>query len=168
MSVVPQCGNEFVRGEGGGVAPCQTVGHPVQAALAGRPLICLPRGTGLRGTLERACAQAGFSPRIAFEAAAPTLVARLAARGLGVAVVPELPSGTAAAFGLRTLPLTAPGLRGRSLSHGRRTGPPLRRRRPSSPGSGRPSRPSTPQRSTNAGGTALRTERNGAARRAAS
>ncbi|WP_315903863.1 LysR substrate-binding domain-containing protein [Streptomyces sp. BK340] len=85
----------------------------MQAALAGRPLICLPRGTGLRGTLERACAQAGFSPRVAFEAAAPTLVARLAARGLGVAVVPELPSGTAAAAGLRTLPLTAPGLRGR-------------------------------------------------------
>jgi len=57
------------------------------AVLADRPLISLPRGTGLRGVLERACAQAGFQPRIAFEAAAPALLARLAARGLGVAVL---------------------------------------------------------------------------------
>ncbi|MEU3687664.1 LysR family transcriptional regulator [Streptomyces narbonensis] len=83
------------------------------AALDGRPLISLPRGTGLRGVLERACAQAGFRPHVAFEAAAPLLLARLAARGLGVAVLPELPPGAAAELGLRTLPLTEPDLRGR-------------------------------------------------------
>ncbi|WP_030550372.1 LysR substrate-binding domain-containing protein [Streptomyces exfoliatus] len=83
------------------------------AALDGRPLISLPRGTGLRGVLERACARAGFRPHVAFEAAAPQLLARLAARGLGVAVLPELPPGAAAELGLRTLPLTAPELRGR-------------------------------------------------------
>ncbi|MFF5973894.1 LysR family transcriptional regulator [Streptomyces sp. NPDC012769] len=83
------------------------------SALADRPLICLPRGTGIRGALERACRQAGFAPRIAFEAAAPNLLAHLAARGLGVAVLPEIPSEAAAALGLRTLPLTAPALRGR-------------------------------------------------------
>ncbi|KIF00616.1 LysR family transcriptional regulator, partial [Streptomyces sp. RSD-27] len=64
-------------------------GSVALAALRGRPLICLPRGTGLRGVLERACAQARFTPRVHFEAAAPAVLARLAARGLGVAVVPD-------------------------------------------------------------------------------
>ncbi|MEU3743826.1 MULTISPECIES: LysR family transcriptional regulator [Streptomyces] len=82
-------------------------------ALDGRPLISLPRGTGLRGVLERGCARAGFRPHVAFEAAAPLLLARLAARGLGVAVLPELPPGAAAELGLRTLPLAEPDLRGR-------------------------------------------------------
>ncbi|MGD3111890.1 LysR family transcriptional regulator [Streptomyces sp. YGL11-2] len=83
------------------------------ATLCDRPLISLPRGTGLRGALDRACAQAGLRPRIAFEAAAPQALAQLAARGLGVAVVPELPAGTAAEFGLRTLKITDPQPRGR-------------------------------------------------------
>ncbi|MEV6250319.1 LysR substrate-binding domain-containing protein [Streptomyces sp. NPDC051742] len=83
------------------------------AALAGRPLISLPRGTGLRGVLERACTRAGFRPHIAFEAAVPHVLARLAARGLGVAVLPDPPPGAADALGLRTLPLTEPDLRGR-------------------------------------------------------
>ncbi|MFJ6699978.1 LysR family transcriptional regulator [Streptomyces sp. NPDC091272] len=83
------------------------------AELRDRPLISLPRGTGLRGVLDRACAQAGFRPRIAFEAAAPMFLAQLAARGLGVAVVPALPDGAASAFGLRTLEITEPRLRGR-------------------------------------------------------
>ncbi|MFJ3965250.1 LysR family transcriptional regulator [Streptomyces sp. NPDC090036] len=59
------------------------------AALRRRALIGLPRGTGLRAVLERACAQAGFAPRVDFEAAAPAVLVRLAARGLGVAVVPS-------------------------------------------------------------------------------
>ncbi|MEU1850667.1 LysR family transcriptional regulator [Streptomyces sp. NPDC019990] len=83
------------------------------AALADRPLISLPRGTGMRGVLERACRQAGFRPRIAFEVAAPGLLTRFAARGLGVAVLPEIPPDDATALGLRTLPLTSPHLRGR-------------------------------------------------------
>ncbi|MCK8679222.1 LysR family transcriptional regulator [Streptomyces lichenis] len=83
------------------------------AALADRPLLTLIRGTGIRGALEHACRQAGFRPRIAFEAASPGLLARFAARGLGVAVLPEMPSETTATLGLRTLPLTSPGVRGR-------------------------------------------------------
>ncbi|WP_137993440.1 LysR family transcriptional regulator [Streptomyces vilmorinianum] len=82
-------------------------------ALADRPLISLPRGTDIRDVLERACRQAGFQPRVAFEAAAPTLLARFAARGLGVAILREDPPEAAAALGLRTLPLTSPALRGR-------------------------------------------------------
>ncbi|MEV0373229.1 LysR substrate-binding domain-containing protein [Streptomyces sp. NPDC050636] len=58
------------------------------ADLSDRPLICLPRGTGVREVFERGCTQAGFRPRVAFEAAAPQVLAKLAARGLGVAVLP--------------------------------------------------------------------------------
>lgn len=82
-------------------------------ALADRPLISLPRGTGIRGVLERACRQAGFQPRIAFEVASPSLLTRFAACGLGVAVLPEVPAEAAAALGLRTLPLASPHLLGR-------------------------------------------------------
>ncbi|MCP2319830.1 DNA-binding transcriptional regulator, LysR family [Nocardia amikacinitolerans] len=82
------------------------------AALRDQPVICLPAGTGLRGVFERACAAAGFEPRVAFEAAAPPLLLRLAARGLGVAVVPALTAAEAAAHGVRTLPIVEPELRG--------------------------------------------------------
>ncbi|MGW7486084.1 LysR family transcriptional regulator [Streptomyces sp. NPDC054786] len=93
------------------------------AALRDRPLISLPRGTGLRGVLERACAEAGIRPRVAFEAAAPQVLARLAARGLGVAVVPALPADEASAAGLRTLEITAPRPRGRVALTWRTEGP---------------------------------------------
>ncbi|WP_405618295.1 LysR family transcriptional regulator [Streptomyces sp. NBC_01508] len=83
------------------------------AELRDRPLISLPRGTGVRAVLDRACEQAGFRPRIAFEAAAPLFLARLAARGLGVAVVPALSADVVSAYGLRTLEITQPPLRGR-------------------------------------------------------
>lgn len=93
------------------------------AALRERQLISLPRGTGLRGVLERACAQAGFTPRVAFEAAAPALLAQFAARGLGVAVIPDAPGETDPLPGLCTLPLTHPRLRGRVALTWRETGP---------------------------------------------
>lgn len=89
--------------------------HPAEipiTALRDHPLICLPRGTGLRGVFERACTAAGFEPDIAFEAAAPPLLLRLAARGLGIAVVPGLTEAEAAAFGVRTLRIVDPELRG--------------------------------------------------------
>ncbi|PBC86823.1 DNA-binding transcriptional regulator, LysR family [Streptomyces sp. 2224.1] len=92
-------------------------------ALRERPLISLPRGTGLRGVLERACAQAGFRPRVAFEASVLPVLARLAARGLGVAVLPALPAHEASAAGLRTLEITGPRLRGRIALAWRTEGP---------------------------------------------
>ncbi|MEV0741897.1 LysR substrate-binding domain-containing protein [Streptomyces sp. NPDC050549] len=58
-------------------------------ALRGHRLICLPRGTGVRGVLDRLCAEAGFRPSVTCEAAAPDALLRLAERGLGVAVVPR-------------------------------------------------------------------------------
>ncbi|MER0484832.1 LysR substrate-binding domain-containing protein [Streptomyces sp. Edi2] len=93
------------------------------AALRERPLIALPRGTGVRGVLERACAEAGFRPRVAFEASVLQVLARLASRGLGVAVVPALPADEASAAGLRTLEITGPRLRGRVALAWRTEGP---------------------------------------------
>jgi DNA-binding transcriptional LysR family regulator len=70
-------------------------GHPLAAsaavtvsALRDLPLVSLPRGTGVRAALDAACARAGFTPLIVFEASALPMVAQLAIRGLGVAIVP--------------------------------------------------------------------------------
>ncbi|GCB43516.1 LysR family transcriptional regulator [Streptomyces sp. NL15-2K] len=95
-------------------------GAPVPlTALAEYPLISLPRGTDVRAVVDRLCGQAGFQPRIAFEAAAPDALARLAARGLGVAVVPRPETG----FGLPTLPIDDPRARGRVALAWRTDGP---------------------------------------------
>ncbi|WP_405655527.1 LysR family transcriptional regulator [Streptomyces sp. RK9] len=82
-------------------------------ALADRPLISLPRGTGLRAVLERACTRAGFTPQVAFEAASPQLLVQLAARGLGAAVFPAPGARIAAARGLRVIGFEEPCPRGR-------------------------------------------------------
>jgi DNA-binding transcriptional LysR family regulator len=90
-------------------------GHPLAdagpiplGALRDLPLITLPRGTGVRAALDAACAGAGFTPRIAFEASALPMVVQLAAQGLGLAVVPaSIPNGP------RILPITGPPLRSR-------------------------------------------------------
>ncbi|MEU5085409.1 LysR family transcriptional regulator [Streptomyces sp. NPDC021356] len=89
------------------------------AALRGHPLISLPVGTGVRGVLDRICADAGFRPRIAFEAAAPDALLRLAERGLGVAVLPRPETGTR----LRTLRIDDARARGRVALAWRTDGP---------------------------------------------
>ncbi|QCX74977.1 HTH-type transcriptional regulator GltC [Streptomyces sp. YIM 121038] len=108
--------------ERAGLAETATAPGLPLAALAERPLICLLRGTGLRAALERACAQAGFAPRVAFEAAAPDLVTQLAARGLGVAVFPAT-EAEVAELGLRALPFAEPVPRGRIALARRADGP---------------------------------------------
>jgi DNA-binding transcriptional LysR family regulator len=91
-------------------------------ALAGRPLISLPPGTGLRTALDDACAAAGFRPRIAFEAGDPGVVARLAARGLGVAILPA--SAAQGSPGqLHAIAVTHPRLRARIVLAWRDGGP---------------------------------------------
>ncbi|MFF7751459.1 LysR family transcriptional regulator [Streptomyces sp. NPDC007971] len=89
------------------------------SALCGHRLISLPRGTGVRTVLDRLCAEAGFRPDIAFEAATPGALARLAANGLGVAVVPR----PRTAPGLRTLRIADPRARGRVALAWRTDGP---------------------------------------------
>jgi DNA-binding transcriptional LysR family regulator len=59
------------------------------SALAGHPLISFEQGSSTRQLLEAALADAGVEPRIAVEANDLTLVRSLAARGLGVAVLPR-------------------------------------------------------------------------------
>ena len=58
------------------------------AELAGRPLIALPEGTGLRAGIDTALRDLGLAPRIAYEAGTPAMLGELAVRGLGVALVP--------------------------------------------------------------------------------
>jgi len=71
-------------------------GHPLGALpelhladLLDHPLICMPRGTGIRTVFDRCCTAAGLSPAVAVQAAAPTTVADLAIRGLGVGIMSE-------------------------------------------------------------------------------
>lgn len=91
--------------------------------LRGRPLISLPRGTGLRARLEEACATAGFTPRVAFEASAPEFLAQLAARRLGVAILPRAFVETRSDQ-LRPVTIGQPALRGRLVFAWRADGPP--------------------------------------------
>jgi DNA-binding transcriptional LysR family regulator len=81
-------------------------------ALQERALICLPRGTGVRTAFDNACAKRGLHPRIALEASAPDVVAGLAIRGLGVAILSESMAGAQRAK-LHSLTITEPRLRGR-------------------------------------------------------
>ncbi|MFI5608552.1 LysR family transcriptional regulator [Amycolatopsis sp. NPDC051903] len=74
------------------VAPSDVLADRTEVTLAQlseRSLICLPKGTGLRGVLDRAFATAGLHPRVTLEASDPNVLAQLAMRGLGVALVPE-------------------------------------------------------------------------------
>jgi DNA-binding transcriptional LysR family regulator len=92
--------------------------HPLAArrpitvpALRDHPLICLPHGTGMRSRLEAACAGHGFRPHVAFEAGDPGTLAALAARGLGVAILPES-LAAAQSRDLHAIAITQPALRG--------------------------------------------------------
>jgi DNA-binding transcriptional LysR family regulator len=88
--------------------------------LADRPLIALPVGAGIRHQFDAACAQAGITPRIAFEASTPLALADLAERGLGVAIVPA--SVSRGRDGLHALAIV-PQLRGRLVLAWRSGGP---------------------------------------------
>ncbi|MFG1934265.1 LysR family transcriptional regulator [Mycobacterium sp. NPDC048908] len=88
--------------------------------LADRQLIALPVGAGIRHQFDVACARAGVTPRIAFEASTPLALADLAERGLGVAIVPA--SVPRDRDGLHALAIV-PELRGRLVLAWRSGGP---------------------------------------------
>jgi len=76
--------------------------------LADVPWVLYPPQYGLADVVTSACAAAGFTPRIVFEASALPMVVELAGRGLGLAVVPaSIPNGPG------ILRLTDPQLRSR-------------------------------------------------------
>jgi DNA-binding transcriptional LysR family regulator len=83
------------------------------ADLKSTPLVSLPRGTGVRAALDAACAEAGFSPTIVFEASALPMVVSLAAMGLGAAVVPASTAAMPREDPIRVLHITGPQLRSR-------------------------------------------------------
>jgi DNA-binding transcriptional LysR family regulator len=89
-------------------------------AFRDRDLISMPVGTGIRSCLDEACALAGFTPRIAFEANDPAMVMQLARRGLGVAF---LPTSMAAGPGLHPIAVASPALRGQLALAWRADGP---------------------------------------------
>ena len=78
-------------------------------ALGDRPVISLPKGTGVRTAFDAACVDAGFTPRIVLEASALPMVANLAGRGLGVAILPSSVHHPE----LRAIPITRPQIRSR-------------------------------------------------------
>jgi DNA-binding transcriptional LysR family regulator len=81
--------------------------------LAGLPLITLPAGSAVRTALDDGFAAVGERPRIAFEASQPAVLARLADRGLGIAVLPADENPGRERGGLREIPITDPQVRGR-------------------------------------------------------
>jgi len=107
------------------LAAAVTAGHPLAtrrtltiAALVAHDLVCLPRGTGVRQALEDATAGAA---RVAYEAGDPRVVADLAERGLGVAVLPAPLARSRP--GLHAIALTRPTPRARLLLAWRAEGP---------------------------------------------
>jgi DNA-binding transcriptional LysR family regulator len=91
-------------------------------ALCDQPLVSLPLGTGLRSAFEDACAGRGLSPQIAFEASSLMMVAALAVRGLGIAILPESVAA-AQAFDLHPLAIARPEIRSRLALAWRSDGP---------------------------------------------
>jgi DNA-binding transcriptional LysR family regulator len=92
------------------------------ADLQERTLISLPVGTGVRACLDEALLAAGLRPRIAFEAGDLRVLAQLAGRGLGVAILPAT-AAAARPTELRAVPVTRPRLRGRLALAWRPEGP---------------------------------------------
>jgi DNA-binding transcriptional LysR family regulator len=92
-------------------------------AIANRALITLSPGAGLRAAVDDAYASAGLTPRVAFEASDPRMLARLAARGLGLAFVPASVA-RAHGGGLHAVAVHSPAIRGRLALAWRQDGPP--------------------------------------------
>jgi DNA-binding transcriptional LysR family regulator len=68
--------------------------QPGLRAVCRYPLVCMPRGTGLRAVLDQACAAQGIRPVVAVEASAGGAIAQLAQRGLGVGILSESMTAT--------------------------------------------------------------------------
>ncbi len=91
-------------------------------ALAKRSLISLPKGTGIRTSVDDACAAAGLRPHIALEASDPNVLALLATRSLGVAILTESLAQAHRAE-LRAVAISRPQLRARLALVWRSQGP---------------------------------------------
>ena len=66
-----------------------SAGGPTIDDLRGRSVVMPGRGTALRGLLDDAFAQVGFSPLPRFETNDPAMIVQLVAAGLGVSIIPR-------------------------------------------------------------------------------
>ena len=73
----------------------------------------LPAGSGIRTALDTGFVAVGRRPRIAFEASDPTVLTRLADRGLGIAILPAAENLGSRPGRLREIEITQPQLRTR-------------------------------------------------------
>ena len=80
--------------------------------VARYPLLCLPSGSGLRAVSDAVWESAGITPKIALEANDPQVLAHLATRGLGMAILPAPFARTCAEL-LHPVEISSPRLRGR-------------------------------------------------------
>lgn len=87
--------------------------------LVKHPLITLHQGTGIRTSIDDACAAAGLRPEVTCEVAEPPVAIQLARHGLGVAVVPV----TVPTHDTHPVPITRPQLRSRIALAWRTDGP---------------------------------------------
>lgn len=69
--------------------PLLSPGRATLGRVADHPIVCMPRGTGIRTVFDRACAARGIEPTIAVQASAAEAIADLAASGIGVAILSE-------------------------------------------------------------------------------
>ena len=77
--------------------------------VANDAFVMLTPAFALRRTCEELCAQAGFTPQVAFEGDDVATVLGFVGAGLGVAVVPVRPGGSDPGQGVRFLALDDPG-----------------------------------------------------------
>jgi DNA-binding transcriptional LysR family regulator len=91
-------------------------------ALSERQLISLPKGAGMRSSIDAAFRAAMLAPKISFEAGDPRLVAELAATGLGVGIVPKSVAEARRAV-LHTIAITGPAMHGEMALAWRDAGP---------------------------------------------
>lgn len=76
--------------------------QPALGELQKHPVLCLPRGSGIRAAYEQSCVRAGLEPHVDIEASSPLTLLGLAERAGGVAV---LPASTDAPDSLRHTPI---------------------------------------------------------------
>jgi DNA-binding transcriptional LysR family regulator len=96
-------------GHGGPLSDQDTIGL---GALEEHTLIVMPVGSGIRGIFDEVCTAAGVKPRIGLEATNPQMLAQLAMRGLGVAILPES-TAREHADDLHALTIVRPAMSGR-------------------------------------------------------
>jgi LysR family hydrogen peroxide-inducible transcriptional activator len=86
-----------------------SLGRVPLLALQAEAFIMFKPGSGVRHTLLRACAAAGFTPSIAFESGAVSAIRAFVAAGIGIAVVPRSAADVAGPP-VRILELSSPAL----------------------------------------------------------